>query len=209
MKVRTLAVTIAAFLTAVAIILAADLVFKRLFPEVPPPVSQLSLCRRSVDRVFVVDEKGRVCKWQDVNYKTGCCPDEQLTDGCIQCRDNCCGVYVYCISCCLQPKNPIQPNFSNPEMNIDKFDYCRGVCRTSSRSVINENQWKSELKYCFPNQNSYSSSHLALDEEDGENIELTMGKFISESNDDSSVKSSLDKEEKKSPVTTENFLRKT
>jgi len=109
--------------------------------------------------------------------KTGCCPDDN-TDGCLKCKDNCCNVYAYCISCCLQPKHPIQPNFSNPEMNIDKFDYCRGVCRTNSRSVVNENQWKSDLKYCFPYQNYYiSSQSISLEEDDGDN---SMGKFISE-----------------------------
>jgi len=183
MKVRTLAVTIAAFLSAVAIILTAAILFKFLFPDVPAPVpsSDIIGCRRSVDRGHVVDEKGRVCKWEEVNYKkTGCCPDDN-TDGCLQCKDNCCSVYAYCISCCLQPKYPIQPNFSNPEMNIDKFDYCRGVCRTNSRSVVNENQWKSELKYCFPYQNIYlSSQSVPLEEEDGD-VE-SMGNFISEQN---------------------------
>jgi len=46
----------------------------------------------------------------------------------------------------------MQRNESSPILYGDKFDYCRAVCRTSSRSVVNENQWKSELKYCFPNR---------------------------------------------------------
>jgi len=151
MKVRTLAVTVSSFLTAVAILLVVDYIAKTILPEpVPVPVFP-ALCRRSVDRVFVADEKGRVCKWQDVNYETGCCPDDQSTDACQECKENCCSIYAYCISCCLQPANPMQhPNFSTPEPNPDKFEYCRVVCRTSSRSVINEKQWISELKYCFP-----------------------------------------------------------
>jgi len=32
----------------------------------------------------------------------------------------------------------------------DKFDYCLAACRTSSLSVINEKEWKSPLKYCYP-----------------------------------------------------------
>jgi len=103
-------------------------------------------------------KKGRVCKWQDVDWNTGCCPSvdgSTAVNSCIECKENCCAVYAYCVSCCLQPENPIHPNFTNPNIAIDKFDYCRAVCRTSSRSVVNENKWKSDLKYCFPNQEIY------------------------------------------------------
>jgi len=159
MKVRTLAVVLASFLTAVAIILFAEQ-FIRFAPlggkNVLITDQNITLCRRSVDRVFVVDEEGRVCKWQEVDYGTGCCPpvlNGLREDSCQECKVNCCGIYAYCVSCCLQPQNPMQPNFSSPDFTpVDKFDYCRTVCRTSSRSVINENQWKSDLKYCFPNQ---------------------------------------------------------
>jgi len=212
MKVRTFAVTVSAFLTALVIVFLANITFSHIFPVVvPDPVPDLPLCRRSVDRVFVVDEKGRVCKWTDVNYKTGCCPDEQNnSDGCQQCKHNCCGVYAYCISCCLQPKNPIQHNFSNPEINIDKFDYCRGVCRTSSRSVINENQWISELKYCFPTQNFYLSSQPTRDEEDGENMELTeLGKFNSDPNKVGGLRAKPKKSDDDGKIITENGEIKT
>jgi len=46
--------------------------------------------------------------------------------------------------------NPTVDNESNIDQN-DKFLYCRNVCRLNSRMyVINEHQWKSEMKYCFP-----------------------------------------------------------
>jgi len=181
MKVRTLAITVAAFLSAVAILLIVDHVYRTLYLD-PVPVVILRepvLCRRSVDRVFVADEKGRVCKWQDVNYETGCCPDDQSTEACLECKENCCSIYAYCISCCLQPSNPMQqPNFSTPEPNPDKFEYCRVVCRTSSRSVINENQWISELKYCFPTEDfpfllpkEIPSLVINHESEDGETLE--------------------------------------
>jgi len=69
-------------------------------------------------------------------------------------------------------------------MNIDKFDYCRTVCRTSSRSVKNENQWKSEYKYCFPTSNTLSyliteeQPHGDENDPDIESLHLSVGKFI-------------------------------
>jgi len=107
-------------------------------------------CRNSLDRLFVVDDTGRVCPWIELNYETGCCPHDEVQFNCSNnCKNNCCMTYAYCVSCCLNPLNPIQDNAGDSEQS-DKFLYCRNVCRLSSGNVINEHQWISELKYCFP-----------------------------------------------------------
>jgi len=94
-----------------------------------------------------------VCTWVELNYETGCCP---LTEGsldslesCTYCNNSCCTSYAYCVSCCLHPDNSKGDNASSTE-ETDKYIYCRNVCRLNSRSVINEREWKSEMKYCFP-----------------------------------------------------------
>jgi len=199
MKVRTLAVTLSSLLSAIGIILVADHLVQTLFPgyssfPLVPEQEQQKTCRNAVDREFVVDEKGRVCKWQSLDYITGCCPDlepgpqETEINNCEQCKENCCAIYAYCVSCCLQPGNNFSVN-SEDAKSTDKFNYCRTVCRTNSGSVINENQWKSDLKYCFPNQNPTKSTsdvpmkNIEEDRIDGEGNELLVVENFKHVND--------------------------
>jgi hypothetical protein len=107
-------------------------------------------CRNSFDKVYVVDDTGRVCLWQEVNYSSGCCPVTPSLFSCNECKNNCCSMYAYCVSCCLSPEHPAQSNYSNTDPT-DKFSYCKEVCRFRI-GVINE-QWKSGMKYCFPRSN--------------------------------------------------------
>jgi len=73
-------------------------------------------------------------------------PQQQEGQGvdptCQFCAANCCSIYAYCISCCLK--------HANIQHSADRFHTCMSACRTSSVSVVNEKEWKSPLKYCFP-----------------------------------------------------------
>jgi len=103
-------------------------------------------CEHIKDRSFVVDDTGVSCDWKEVNYETGCCPQtgSDSVFSCTMCTDNCCTTYAYCVSCCLFPSNPQLVTHPN-----DKFSYCIDVCRLTSSSVVNEQKWKSGMKYCF------------------------------------------------------------
>lgn len=49
--------------------------------------------------------QGNVCKWQEVDYQTGCCSSTSEPDGGIggiHCSENCCSEYAYCVSGCLK-----------------------------------------------------------------------------------------------------------
>ena len=82
---------------------------------------------------------------------------------CTQClpENNCCQEYEYCISCCLKPQN-LQRNFAHylsipvlqSKKDIDYFDYCGYVCRTSSLSVQNENSYRGNHNHCFSQKKS-------------------------------------------------------
>jgi hypothetical protein len=76
----------------------------------------------------------------------------------------CCQEYEYCISCCLKPDH-LQYNYdsylnipilqrkvssnSNNLKNLDYFDYCQFVCRSSSLSVQTENSYRGLHNYCY------------------------------------------------------------
>eukprot|EP01125_Pyxidicula_operculata_P018017 TRINITY_DN637_c0_g1_i1.p1 TRINITY_DN637_c0_g1~~TRINITY_DN637_c0_g1_i1.p1 ORF type:complete len:951 (-),score=409.30 TRINITY_DN637_c0_g1_i1:178-3030(-) len=161
MKVRTLAISLSSLLTVLALILLADRIAQKVLIEdqsqpYKSPQKEVIECKRVYDRQYVIDEKGRVCKWQDVNFKSGCCPlpEESVTGtqaySCHSCNYNCCSVYSYCVSCCLNPENEYFS--SNPASYKHRFELCVSSCRTSSSSVVNENQWVSEKKHCFPKQ---------------------------------------------------------
>eukprot|EP01124_Arcella_intermedia_P027744 TRINITY_DN5490_c0_g1_i2.p1 TRINITY_DN5490_c0_g1~~TRINITY_DN5490_c0_g1_i2.p1 ORF type:complete len:287 (-),score=39.43 TRINITY_DN5490_c0_g1_i2:23-883(-) len=179
LKVRNLAVIFSSFVTALFIVFLlnnfAVIKFKSPEPsfqyrhedqdDTPPD----GHCRKLHDRDYVVDDEGRVCKWLEVDYITGCCPAVDQTDHSLHCKDNCCKVYAFCISSCLDPQIPIHSNFSTSD--IRKFDYCTEICRTNSKSIINENQWKSDLKYCYPTE---ATTKEVTDEQEPSNIEYAI-----------------------------------
>ncbi|XP_066589173.1 SREBP regulating gene protein [Prorops nasuta] len=91
----------------------------------------------------------------------------------------CCAVYEYCVSCCLNPQKLVRgkksldsstnhkENLKNRRgedivrlrlRNLDRFQICLAVCRTSSASVRHENTYKDpHSKHCYSLQplNSY------------------------------------------------------
>lgn len=69
-----------------------------------------STCRNSVQgKILLIDDRGFVCSRSDLIGSTGCCnielPNTRLysCDTCDE-KTNCCSIYEYCVSCCLNPE---------------------------------------------------------------------------------------------------------
>lgn len=121
-------------------------------------------CRNSVQgKHLLVDDRGYICQRSDL-LKNGCCNTEaDFTERytCESCKDNnCCVVYEYCVSCCLDPnkRNMLELVLSklSTDKNVlfrsltDDYELCLTKCRTSSHSVLHENSYKDPAhKYCF------------------------------------------------------------
>ncbi|XP_059050663.1 SREBP regulating gene protein [Achroia grisella] len=122
------------------------------------------MCRNSVQgKQLLVDDRGNVCQRTDV-LKNGCCDiDAESTHrySCESCRENnCCIIYEYCVSCCLDPgkRDMLELVLSklSAEENVlfrsltDDYELCLTKCRTSSHSVLHENSYKDPAhKHCF------------------------------------------------------------
>ncbi|XP_014358177.1 SREBP regulating gene protein [Papilio machaon] len=122
------------------------------------------ICRNSVQgKSVVVDDRGYVCQRSDI-LKNGCCnADVEKTTrySCESCKDNnCCVIYEYCVSCCLDPskRDMLELVLSklSAEENVlfrsltDDYELCLTKCRTSSHSVLHENSYKDPAhKHCF------------------------------------------------------------
>ncbi|XP_078083127.1 SREBP regulating gene protein isoform X1 [Mustelus asterias] len=121
-------------------------------------------CRNSIQgKLLITDEQGYVCERKDL-LVNGCCsvntPSTKLY-ACDTCLSNdCCTVYEYCVSCCLQPnKQPLLERFLNRAAEAfqnlftaieDHFELCLAKCRTSSQSVQHENNYRDPAaKYCY------------------------------------------------------------
>lgn len=126
--------------------------------------SSLKHCRNSKQGPnLITDEKGYICRLQDVQYN-GCCNKiSNFTEqySCLSCQNNrCCKVYENCISCCLHPhKRKLlelvlqhAQTVHNPLLSSvqDNFELCLHKCRTSSTSIRQDNTYRNLLyKYCF------------------------------------------------------------
>ncbi|KAL0883243.1 hypothetical protein ABMA27_016667 [Loxostege sticticalis] len=122
------------------------------------------ICRNSVQgRLLLVDDRGYVCHRNDL-MRNGCC--DPLADfsrrySCESCKDNnCCVIYEYCVSCCLDPSKrdllELVLSKLSAEENVlfrtltDDYELCLTKCRTSSHSVLHENSYKDPThKHCF------------------------------------------------------------
>jgi len=121
-------------------------------------------CKNSKQgRFLIVDQKGFVCKRDAVT--NNCCNPKHSSSkqySCFSCMKNgCCGLYEYCVSCCLQPKNQpllskiLSRNLEAPYKLFaseveNTFELCLAKCRTSSQSVQHENSYRdANIKYCY------------------------------------------------------------
>jgi len=116
---------------------------------------------------------GHLCFWEQLNPITHCCnvfsgdtSNKIVTDidttnteavlplptfnryACDACdpASNCCSIYEFCVSCCMNPTNYELLTLKNQEealkyfniYTMDSFDVCSAICRTSSRSIITD-----------------------------------------------------------------------
>ncbi|CAH8467093.1 unnamed protein product [Heterobilharzia americana] len=118
----------------------------------PLPNSTCRHIRQS--HTFCVDEIGYLCNYTDL-LTSSCCPSGNFKQRfvCHSCKANhCCSVYEHCVSCCLNPNNKRLWNqvIKNTKANgrrylllsTDSFEFCSAVCRTSSLTVLHENQYR-------------------------------------------------------------------
>ncbi|XP_032517452.2 SREBP regulating gene protein [Danaus plexippus] len=126
--------------------------------------TQDTLCRNSIQgKSLLVDDRGYVCQRMDL-AKNGCCNIEAKHTqrySCKSCKNNnCCVIYEYCVSCCLDPSKRsllelVLSKLSAEEKVLfrsisDDYELCLTKCRTSSHSVLHENSYKDPShKHCF------------------------------------------------------------
>jgi len=128
------------------------------------PKTTISLCRNTVvGNMFISDSRGYTCRIENVDRVTRCCstqPKPTTTRySCKTCnlKYGCCSVYEYCVSCCMTPerRQELKDNFEKRKDDrlyrgvTTVFQFCSTRCRTTSRSVINENRYRSPLKHCY------------------------------------------------------------
>lgn len=77
-------------------------------PAAPRDAAALAF-GRPLCRWFIADDKGLVCKREEIDYVTGCCTTGQRhsCETCSQ-EDRCCTGYEQCVSCCLKPDHTPQ-----------------------------------------------------------------------------------------------------
>lgn len=123
------------------------------------------LCQNTIQGKFLItDDRGFVCKAEHL-LANGCCNIELDTTKyytCETCNNetHCCGIYEYCVSCCLHPeKRPIlelalevikgRQAMLYAQVN-DQFELCVAKCRTNSHSVEHENRYRDiEHRFCY------------------------------------------------------------
>jgi len=119
-----------------------------------------------------VDSQGAVCELKNIE-SDGCCNEYySVNDSCSLCSQefSCCNKYEHCVSCCIKTllKDPLlkkkglkgllakwlsdeytkilddyKESFEIP------YDWCTVRCRTSSKSVVHQSQYRSDLKHCY------------------------------------------------------------
>eukprot|EP01126_Amoeba_proteus_P015813 TRINITY_DN17166_c0_g1_i1.p1 TRINITY_DN17166_c0_g1~~TRINITY_DN17166_c0_g1_i1.p1 ORF type:complete len:195 (-),score=13.78 TRINITY_DN17166_c0_g1_i1:283-867(-) len=111
---------------------------------------------------WITDDRGHFCSRQDLNPFTGCCQNGSLyycdSDICLK-EFSCCNLFEVCVSCCLG-ENDTKPlkdlsdiisrqSYSRHTKITSTFGFCTNQCRTSSRSVVHQNTFRSQWKYCY------------------------------------------------------------
>lgn len=125
------------------------------------------MCRNTVQGfATLVDDRGRTCARDELDYATGCCPNATDTaaqvpqyscGGCDLSTVGCCSTYEQCVSCCLHPArhNRLEELKARGVGHrayatmTSAFEFCTFKCRTSSGSVVYENSYRNEQHYCM------------------------------------------------------------
>lgn len=129
-------------------------------PQLEKPseiINQNKTCKAIVGRISAIDIEGYVCSVTSMN-SASCCSEPKKRYTCESCNMfSCCRVYENCVSCCMDPaiRDSVEAVFekkkSEPLYKRVKsvFEFCSTRCRTSSKSVINENKYLSSDKHCY------------------------------------------------------------
>eukprot|EP00741_Cyanophora_paradoxa_P006554 tig00001024_g6344.t1 len=118
-------------------------------------------CKNTMQgQLYIADDRGRVCNREDVDWgRSECCQETPAFDKhtCKGCADGCCDIYEVCVSCCQKPEN--KESISGVWDSLGKgtlfkgiketFDFCALKCRTNGKSVVHENGYIDERKYCY------------------------------------------------------------
>jgi hypothetical protein len=138
-------------------------------------------CENTVSGLwYLADDQSRVCPRSAFDHTSGCCGSAAPKHSCQSCvlSDRCCSSYEHCVSCCMAPQHGADRQVldtprgkGKPETGFwsSPFEYCRGVCRTSSRSTEHENAFIDERKYCFSQSGRPWVSESAKNRVDGQN----------------------------------------
>jgi len=114
------------------------------------------------EKIFVTDDQGYVCKWKEWNAMSLCCKETEQTSiprfSCENCNTSasCCSIYEFCVSCCMEPEHSfmrehVSRKTDSPFLKNAKntFEFCKGACRTNSKSLYLQNKYRNEDKYCY------------------------------------------------------------
>lgn len=128
------------------------------------PKTTVTLCRSTiVGNRYITDSRGYTCKFENLDRMSHCCSTQTQTKpmryACKTCDTKlaCCSVYEHCVACCMAPerREELTNNFEKRKNDrlykgiTTVFQFCSTRCRTTSRSVINENRYRSPLKHCY------------------------------------------------------------
>lgn len=108
------------------------------------------------DPEITVDNKGNICKVDNLN-ENGCCNVNIVYSfACYECElgndEICCSRYEMCVNCCNSP-NKQAILLEKLDSETDQFDYCRFLCLTRAKSLESYREKfyrNAEKKYCFP-----------------------------------------------------------
>eukprot|EP01062_Namystynia_karyoxenos_P083266 TRINITY_DN9547_c0_g1_i1.p2 TRINITY_DN9547_c0_g1~~TRINITY_DN9547_c0_g1_i1.p2 ORF type:complete len:230 (+),score=45.68 TRINITY_DN9547_c0_g1_i1:82-771(+) len=135
-----------------------------------PATAAPGLCRSTQQgRELAADDRGGFCVASDIDPSTGCCPATAAPHNCTGCVDaptaagddgGCCRTYENCVSCCLRPDHAQENSATLRHRRAtqavfaavapsDPFHFCTVRCRTSSRSVLHQNRYRSQYHYCL------------------------------------------------------------
>mmetsp|Transcript_3508 Transcript_3508/g.10158 ORF Transcript_3508/g.10158 Transcript_3508/m.10158 type:complete len:293 (-) Transcript_3508:922-1800(-) len=141
---------------AVGSIQRTDADIRRLLAREMP----LATCANTVQgRWYVTDDRGYHCSRTELDPATGCCTKGERYS-CHTCSedDECCTEFERCVSCCMAPVNKADEKvlevFRGPGREEtgrwgNKFEYCRGKCRTHKFSTVHENAYLAPDIHCY------------------------------------------------------------